>query len=199
MSTITNNEIKFILTIFKYPKTLFNANSIAKKLNLSSMGALKIGKKLEEEGILQTNQLGQAKFYTLNLTDSYTISYLRFLLKREAKTASPYIQRWINDLKKIREAKAIILFGSVLHKEKKANDIDALFLTTQKGFNKLKKQIEELNELNEKKIHPLYQTNKDFRINLRKKDKVLLNAIKGIIINGEKSIINLIANESIKR
>jgi len=188
--SITSNEIKFILELFKNPETDYNANSIAKKIGLSAMGALKIAKKLQKENILISKRFGKAVFYKLN-NNEYTRNYIKFLLKKEAESADPYIKKWINEIKKIKNAESVILFGSVLNKHKEAKDIDILLITNKRKFLKLKKEINEINLLNIKKLHPVYQTKDDFKENL-KKDKIVLNAIKGIIIFGEDVVIRLL-------
>ena len=88
------------------------------------------------------------------------------------------------------------MFGSILSKEN-PNDIDVLLITDQKRFAKLQQEIKEINEINIKKIHPMYQTYEDIIKNIKKKDKPILNAIKGIIIRGEEKFLN-IYNESRK-
>ncbi|MDP3026839.1 MAG: nucleotidyltransferase domain-containing protein [Nanoarchaeota archaeon] len=192
MKDITNNEMLFVLLIFKSPETEYNANNIAKHLGISSMGALKIAKRLEKEGILISKELGKAKFYKINLDNDYTKQYIKFLLKREAEQASAYVKRWINEIKKIKNAYSAVLFGSVLKKEKEANDIDVLLITDQKKFSALKKEIEEINCLNNKKLHPIYQTKKDLKDNIKKSDEPVLNAIKGVVVFGEDTVIGLI-------
>jgi len=52
MKGITDNEMRFVLGIFKSPELEYNANSISKLIGISSMGALKIAKRLEKENIL---------------------------------------------------------------------------------------------------------------------------------------------------
>jgi len=94
---ITDNEMRLVLLLFKSPEIEYNANSMAKKLGLSSMGALKIARRLENEGIIRAKEKGQARFYTLNLANGYVRQYIRFLLKREAEQSPSYIKRWIND------------------------------------------------------------------------------------------------------
>ena len=101
LKTISNNEMDFILTTFKSPETEYNASSISRQLKISSMGALKIAKKLEKEEILSSKQLGRAKFYKLNLDNEYVRQYVKFLLKKESEQAPAYIKRWINEIKKI--------------------------------------------------------------------------------------------------
>jgi len=192
MEDITKNEMLLVLTIFKSPETDYNANSIAKRIGISSMGALKIAKRLEQQGILVSKEMGKAKFYKINLKKDYAKQYLKFLLKREGEQASDYVKRWINDIKKIKNIYSSVLFGSVLHKQKDANDIDVLLITDKKKFKKLKKEIEEINNINTKKLHPVYQTKEDLKKNIKKGDKPLLNAIKGIVVFGEDTIINLL-------
>src|SRR3989344_2627391 len=193
MSEITSNEMLFVLTIFKSPEIQFNANSIAKLIGVSSMGALKIAKKLEKENILLPKRLGKAVFYRLNFNNEYALQYLKFLLKREVEQADSYVKFWVNEIKKIKSADCAILFGSVLRKQKEAKDIDVLFITNKKKFSLLKKEIEEINMLNVKKIHPLYQTKGDLINNIKKNDKVILNAIKGLIVFVEDLLMSVIA------
>lgn len=195
MMEITNNEMVFVLNIFKSPEVEYNANSMAKRMGISPMGALKIAKRLEKENIIKSKKLGKAKFYKLNLSSDYVRQYVKFLLKREAEKAHPYIKVWIEDIKKIKSADAAILFGSVLRRQKEANDIDVALLIDKKRYRKSKKEIEDIDLLNTKKIHPIYQTEGDFKKNIEKGDKPLLSAIKGIVVFGEDLIIKLLENE----
>lgn len=187
---ITDNEIKIVLRIFKNPEVDYNANSIAKHIEISSMGALKIVKRLQKENILTSKKLGKAIFYKLNNND-YTKQYIKFLLKRESESSTSYIKKWINEIKKIKSADSAILFGSILKKHKEAKDIDVLLITNKRKILKLKKEIEEINLINTKRLHPIYQTKEDIIKNI-KKDKILLNAIKGIVVFGEDLIIKLL-------
>ena len=192
MNEITNNEMVFVLKIFKSPEIEYNANSIAKEIGISSMGALKIAKRLEKENIISSKELGKAKFYSLNLESDYVKQYIKFLLKREAEQSHPYVKIWIEDIKKVKNVEAAILFGSILRKGKQAKDIDVLFIVKDKRqFSKLKKEIEDINLLHTKKIHPMFQTEEDFRNNIKKQDKPLLSAIKGIVVFGEDGIMGL--------
>src|SRR3989338_10290363 len=104
MRNITNNEMLFVLSILKNPEAEYNANSIAKQIGISRMGALKIGKKLEKENVLISRELGNARFYKLNLENDYVKQYMIFLLKREAEQSPDYTKVWINEIKKIKNA-----------------------------------------------------------------------------------------------
>lgn len=189
MTELTNNEVAFVLTVFKSPEVEYNANSIAKQIGISSMGALKIAKRLQNENILTTKKMGNAVFYSLNINNEYAIEYLRFLLKKEAEQAPAYIKVWINEIKKVKNVYAAILFGSVLKKHNDAKDIDVIFITNEKRFPLLKKEVEEINTINIKKIHPVYQTKEDLIKNVKKGDSVILNAIKGIVVIGNDFVI----------
>ena len=193
MRDITNNEMLFVLNILKSLYTEYNANSISKTLGISSMGALKIAKKLEKENIIRLKVQGKANFFILNLDDDYVKQYVKFLLKREYESANPYVKRWLNEIKsKIKSADSAILFGSVLRKYEDARDIDVLFITDQKRFSKLKKEIEDINFVNVKKIHPMFQNKEDIINNIKKNDKPLLSALRGIVIFGEDNLLELL-------
>jgi len=196
LKNITSSEVRLILTIFKSPEKEYNANSIAKTVGLSSMGALKILKQLEKENILTSKEMGKAVFYKINFKSSYVRDYVKFLLKRESQQSKPYIRRWVTEVKKIKNADLAILFGSVLKQGGIAKDIDILLITKQDKFLELKKEIAELNKINDKKIHPVYQTVTDFEENIKNQDKIIINAIKGIIVFGEEKIIGVLENES---
>ncbi|MBI2112536.1 hypothetical protein HYT52_03310 [Candidatus Woesearchaeota archaeon] len=193
---ITPAEMNVVLTLVKSPEVVYNANSLSKVIGITSMGTLKILKRLEQEQIVKSRKIGKAVTYKVNVEDPYARKYLSLIFGREAQCANTLVKRWINELRKITKADVIFLFGSVLEKMN-PNDIDALFVTDQKRFPKLQQEIKELNELNIKKIHPLFQTYEDIIKNIRKKDKPLLNAIKGILIFGEDQFME-IYNESRK-
>lgn len=190
MKEITLAEMNVVLTLVKSPEIIYNANSISKAVGITSMGALKILKRLEQELIVKSKKIGNAVTYRINVENSYARKYVSLILVREAQYANPQIKRWINEAKKLQNADVIIIFGSVLGKPN-PNDIDILLITVQKRFSKLQKEIKELNELNIKKIHPLYQTCGDIIKNIKKGDKPILNAIKGIIVFGEEKFLKI--------
>ncbi len=190
MKEITRAEMNVVLILVKSPEVIYNANSLSKIVGITPMGTLKILKRLEQENIVKSKKIGKAITYKVNVEDSYAHKYLSLILVREAQYANPQIKRWINELKKIKNADVIVLFGSVLEKPN-PNDIDVLLITDQKHFQKLQQEIKELNEINIKKIHPMYQTYNDIIKNIKKRDKPLLNAIKGIVIMGEKKFLEI--------
>src|SRR3989344_5760376 len=192
MGDITNNEMRFVLEIFKNSEEEYNASTMAKKMGITPMGSLKIARRLVNENILDSKELGKAKFYTLNWKNDYTREYIKFLLKREAEQAHHSVKRWIQELKKIKSADCAILYGSLLTKYDKARDIDVLFITNQRRFEKLKKEINEINEINLKKVHPMFQTRDDIKNNIKEKSPALFQAIKGVVVFGENVLVEIL-------
>lgn len=190
MKEITQAEMNVVLTLVKSPEMIYNANSLSKVIGITPMGTLKILKRLEQENIVKSKKIGKAITYKVNIEDSYSNRYLSLILMREAQYTNPQIKRWVTELEKIKNANVIVLFGSVLEKPN-PNDIDVLLVTNQKQFPKLQQEIKELNEINIKKIHPMYQTYQDIIKNIKKRDKPILNAIKGIVVFGEEKFLEI--------
>jgi len=197
MYEITKSEMEILLTLVKSPEIEYNANNLAKVVNLTPPGSLKILKRLEKESILTSKKVGKAVIYKINLEDQYARNHVLLILTRERLYVAPKIKVWINELKKIKHTDMIILFGSVL-REEDPSDIDVLFLTTKKKFKKLEEEINKINKLNIKRIHPLYQGFEDIIINIKKRDKPILNAIKGIVVMGEEKFLE-VYHESCKQ
>ena len=196
MKEITKAEMDSVLMLVKSPEVDYNANNLAKVVGITAMGALKILKRLELESILKSKKIGNAVVYRVNTESDYARRYVSLILSRESPYASPQVKRWVEELKKIKNADVIVLFGSVLEKSN-PNDIDVLLLTDQKRFPKLHQEINTLNEINIKRIHPMYQTVNDMIKNIKKRDKPLLTAMKGIVVRGEEKFLE-IYNESRK-
>ncbi len=200
MKNITENEMRFILTVCKNPKRAYNANTLSKVLGISRMGCLKIAKKLEKGKIVRVNPLGRAKFFRVDLRTEYVRNYVSFLLKREAEQAGAYVRVWVHELReKITKAQLIVLFGSVLTKGNEANDIDVLFVTRQNDFEKLKKEVEKINQISPKRVHPVYQSFQDLKENIQKQDPVILNIIRGIVVSGTEAFVEVMQDESYER
>lgn len=196
MYEITKAEMEIILTIVKSPEIDYNGNNISHFVGITPTGALKILKRLEKESILKSKKIGKAVIYKINTEDTYARNHVGLILARERLYVQPRVKLWINELKKIKNADIIILFGSVLRKED-PNDIDVVFVTDKKKFKKLQEEVEERNKINIKRIHPLYQGFEDIVMNIKKRDKPILNAIKGINVMGEEKFVE-VYNESYK-
>lgn len=195
MKTITNNEMKAMLTLFKDFSVSYNANSISKRINLTPMGALKILKSLEKQNVLKSKKMGKAVFYKPNFDNDHTKTYLKFLLQKESEQPIPRIKRWVKELGRLQSTAEIgILFGSVL-KTDDYKDIDLLLVLTQSQNKEVNRLIADINRINVKNVHVVKQLKEDLKKNLEKKDKILLDIIKnGVVLFGYTQIIEVIGN-----
>jgi len=185
------NEGRVVLAILKSPERDYNANSISKVLGITPMGALKLLKRLEKEGILEPRKVSNIIFYRLNSRNPYALDYASFMLRREAEHSPAYVKRWVSELRKIKRAEVAVLFGSVLRSGAKARDIDALFVL-RGGIGAVQKEIDKVNAVNDRKIHPLFQSRADLAGNIQRRDPAILNAVKGVVAFGEKEFASLL-------
>ncbi len=200
MNALTVNEIKTLLKLLKDFNRRYNANNLSKEINLTPMGTLKILKKLEQQKLLISEELGKARFYSINISQKYTQIAINFLLRKECQEANPKIKRWINELEKLKpHTEIIILFGSVLTK-KEYQDVDILIVLNNSQLKKANQTIKEINNINIKKIHAVKQTKYDIIRNVRKKHEILLEALKkGLVLSGYEKYIEMINDVTYKQ
>ena len=87
----------------------------------------------------------------------------------------------------------LILFGSILHSPKEANDIDILNLVSNEGnFVKIGKIITDIQVTQNKKIHAINLTEKELKREL-KHNKAYIEALKkGVVLFGQENFIKFI-------
>ena len=192
MTNITEKEKEIVLKIFKDFTNSYNASSISKLVKMTRVGSYKALKNLEQHGILESKRLGKAIFYKIKLNDNYAKKSVELVLMEEANQK----KRWLEEFKELFDlCESVILFGSILKSEEKANDIDLLLIMDQENNTKINKFIDTKNQILLKKIHPIKQTSDDFINNVKKKDKVILDAIEtGIVLSGVENYVELINN-----
>ena len=192
MTATTLLEKKIVLRLFKDFTVDYNSSSIAKVLNKTRVGTFKALNSLEKDTIVKGRILGKARFYRINLEDEYARKNLETLLMEEAKNYT----RWKDELNELFGLTYIvILFGSIIRNEEKANDIDLLLVFDIKNNSKINQFIKEKNQLLIKKLHPIKQTKGDLIKNIIKRDKVVIDAIRsGIVLHGHEKIIGMIKN-----
>ena len=88
----------------------------------------------------------------------------------------------------------LMLFGSILHSPKDANDIDVLSLVSnEKSFVKISKIITDIQITQSKKIHAINFTKKELKHELKDKNKAYTEALKkGIVLFGQENFIKFI-------
>jgi len=194
MTAATKLEKEIVLKLFKDFKADYNPSSIAKLLGKTRVGAFKALNFLEKDSIVIGKRMGRARFYKINLKDNYARKNVETLLMEEARNYT----RWKEEFKELSGfTDIIILFGSIIKNEDKANDIDLLLVYNKKNNDKVNKFIKEKNQMLIKKIHPIKQTREDLIKNIKKDDKVIISAIReGVVIHGYEKITEVIKNAS---
>lgn len=121
MGKITKNCEKIILFLGDYPEKEFFSKEIAEKLDISLGGTHNALKYLVKEKIIEQEQKGNMKFYSVNEKNP---------LVKQCKTTAN-IEKLSLLIKKIKDdCINIVLFGSASRGEQTANsDIDLFILT----------------------------------------------------------------------
>ncbi|MBW2988834.1 nucleotidyltransferase domain-containing protein [Candidatus Woesearchaeota archaeon] len=194
MTAKTKVEKEAMIMLVKDFTADYNPSSLAKELGVTRVGTFKALKGLENEGLVKGRTLGKARFYAVDLKDEYARKNAEILLMEQSRA----YQRWVDEFEELFDhVKIAVLFGSIIKNKDKANDIDILLVFDIKNNSKINSIIKEKNEVLTRRIHPVKQTMGDLRDNIRKKDKVILNALKeGVILHGFESLLEVIKNVS---
>ncbi len=187
---LTDNEKKVLRLLFANFEDL-SINRIAKLAKLSPNGAYKILKKFENEGILRLKQIANIKSYGLNFDNEKTGNILQLAL---IPFLDGRIRSRFDDLKELKKITlACIIFGSYINLKKEPNDLDLLFIIKPKHYKTYKENSIKIFNTIPIKVQDVLQTEKDFKENIEKKDKVIIEILKtGKILWGQDIIINII-------
>jgi len=149
---------------------LLNINQISRNLGVSVGSVFKILKSLENKRVVVCSNLGNAKFYNLNLKNEEARKLSELILLDEKENLSGYSKLYADELQNFAGAEMILLFGSVL-KEKKFNDVDVLFLSNKP--KEVTKFCLELSQIKTKPIVPLILTKKDLIKEIKDKKEAI--------------------------
>lgn len=196
MKEISKNQQLAIKTIFTDYLNRYNSYNIKGKLGITQVGSLKLLRNLKEMNILASEKLANAVFYKLNLNNNYAIKLLELIFS-DNDNLSSYVKGWAYDLDKFSDiTNAVFLFGSILTKEKKAQDIDVCFiLKNSNDYKKIQTKTDEVNIKNRLKIHTLYLTEKDFEDKLKQNDLPLIDMVKTcVVVSGVELFVKVVKN-----
>lgn len=193
MKGLSDKEIEILLLLFKDFSTGYNANSITNRIKITPAGAFKSLRNLEKRKLVIGKRMGKARFYKANLDDYYSFRTIETLLINEARVNAP---RWIFEFRDLFDKIEIaVIFGSVIKNPEKAGDIDLLLVLKKEKNRAVNGIIEEKGKLSRKVIHVIKQTPDDMSKNLRKGNKVVLNAIKnGYVLHGHDKLLKVVKN-----
>src|SRR3989344_1507900 len=172
---IPKNTKKIIIYLLRNLE-LVNINQISKKLSISVGSAFKILKELERNDIVLSSNLGNAKFYQINLNNEETIKWCEILLSGERRNLKGYSKIYAEEIQKFEHSELNVLFITNRPKE-----------VTKFCLNLLK--------IRTKPTVPLILKREDFIREIKNKKEVVLNILKtGIILRGESVFLEVLKN-----
>jgi predicted nucleotidyltransferase len=188
---IPKNTKKIILYLLRNLE-LGNIYQISKKLSISVGSTFKILKDLEKNNLVLSSNLGNAKFYQINLNNEETIRWCEILLSEERRNLKGYSKIYAEEIQKFEHSELIILFGSVLT-NKDFSDVDVLFIT--KKPKEVTKFCLNLSKIRTKPVVPLILKKEDLIKEIKHKKEVVLNILKtGVILLGESALLGMLKN-----
>ncbi len=185
--------LKILLKDFTIKPTI---TLLSKQIGMSRVGTWKVLKKLEREKLVILSPIGAGKTsaygISLNWSSPLTEKNLSLALAEEAVK----YQRWISNFTELKnKTDFLIIYGSVIHSPKDANDIDILGVTAKNKFLEAEESIRKIQKTQIRKIHAMNFTQAEFKQELEKPNKVFIDAVnKGIVLFGQEKFIKFIKN-----
>jgi len=129
--------------LFKYPNREFTINELSKLSGISYATAWRFVQRIDKAGIILCKKVGHSFSCKLNLQSPLTLEIDK-LLKIKPSPQRAVLDGFLRSVKKFKEIKKIILFGSVaIGKEKLTSDVDVVLLVSRKD-SKLKNKITDI-------------------------------------------------------
>lgn len=157
-----------IKEFLKYPDKNFNPSEISKKTNISYPTVWRYVQELERSGIIFIEKIGEYNICKLNKY-SDLVKQLEKFLKLELSPHRLAAKEFIKKVKKMREVRKVVLFGSVARREEKLeSDIDIAIFTEKKTKNLEKNILSVVDEIlknSKMKIIPILLTKNELREN----------------------------------
>ena len=191
METEESNIKRIMLILLKDFSRAHTITSLAKDLKLTRVGIWKILKKLEGNKYIALRSVGSGKTntYLMNINWDNIIVEKALVLYLTEEAAKQ--RRWRANFAALeQEVDFLILYGSVLKFPKEANDIDIIGVAKEKRLAKINDMISKIQQTQNKKIHSINLTQKEFGQELKKPNKAYLDAIrKGVVLFGQENFI----------
>lgn len=188
----TNAELlKILLKDFAIKPTI---TSLAKEMGMSRVGIWKVIKKLEKDKLIVLSPIGTGKTSTysisLNWENPLTEKTLALALTEDALRQ----QRWLANFAEL-ESKVdfLLIYGSIVHTPKEANDIDLLGATSRNKFIEIEESIRKIQKTQIREIHILNFTSAELKEEIEKPNKAFIDALKkGVVLFGQEKFIKFI-------
>lgn len=196
----TKPNIKILKILLKELTIKPTITFLAKEISMSRVGTWKILKKLEAEKLIHLSAIGTGKtsayVISLNWENPLVEKTLALALTQDALKN----QRWRSNFAELEDTvDFLLIYGSIIHSPKEANDIDILGVANKNKFLDIEESIEKIQKTQIKKIHSLNFTQAEFKSEIEKPNKAFIDAItRGIILFGQEKFIKFIKSISAK-
>ena len=195
METIKKTTERILIALLKEPFTRYTVTSLAKTLNLTRQGLWKSLNTLVASKLIILEPIGDTKKSAVKIglqwRNPITIKMLSLLLTKES---SEY-ERWRANFAELENYTSfVILFGSIIHSPKEANDIDILAIVTDKNHFKIVSEVvSRMQKTQARRIHLIDLTDTEFKDELKKQNRAYLDALKkGIVLFGQDNYISFV-------
>ncbi len=185
----TKGILKILLKDFSVEHTI---TSLAKETGMTRVGTWKVLKKAELDKLILLSQAGKGKTSTYLVRLNWESLLLKKLLSLALTEDAMKHQRWLNNFSELEnKMDFLIIYGSILHYPKEANDIDILGIVPNKNkFLEIEEAVKKIQKTQLKKIHILNFTLQEFKQELQKPNKALIEAVKkGVVLFGQDKFI----------
>lgn len=195
-----------MLLLLKDFSATHTVTSIAKELGMSRVGAWKTLKSLQSnlqsQRFITLTAIGKGKTSVctarLNWDNPLVEKSLALYLTEEAVKQ----RRWRFNFAELENMTSfIILYGSILHSPKQANDIDLVGVLSEKeSFAEFQKTIDKAQITQIKKIHAIDFTETGFKQELMRPNRAFIDAVKkGVILFGQENFIRFVKSIILQR
>ncbi len=174
---------------------------LAKEIYMSRVGIWKALKILETKKLIFLSPMGEGKTSTFSISLNWENPLLEKTLSLILTEDALKNQRWLNDFAELENrVDFLIIYGSIIHSPKEANDLDILGVVSNKNnFVHIEETIQKIQKIQIKKIHSENFTQTEFKSEIKKPNKVFIDSIKkGVVLFGQEEFIKFIKNILIK-
>ncbi|MEK6889355.1 MAG: hypothetical protein AABW80_04585 [Nanoarchaeota archaeon] len=169
--------------------------TLAETFNMSHVGVWKAVKGLEEINLIKLKSTGKKKNSTFTIHINWNNSLVEKTLVLALTHEVANQQRWVFNFAELeKEVEFLILYGSILHSPKEANDVDIIsVVSNSKNFIKINKSILKIQMLQSKKVHAINFISEELKKELRKENRAFLDAFKnGVVLFGQNKFVSFI-------
>jgi hypothetical protein len=165
---------------------------LSKLLNISHVGTQKLLKRLKEDKLVISKEIGKSIVYRPDMENEYAKKLIAFLLVDEANK----FQRWKDEFRELnKNGRIILVYGSMLKNYDKADDIDIMIVINENEAKEVDKIIRAKQEILPKRIHAIKLTKNDFQKNILNKQEAIVDIVKtAIILYGEEKYVEILKN-----